>query len=248
MCQAGQENFCLEGPVSTYGGKDRVDGAKTQGGYSREYVLRDKFAYPLPAALDPAAAAPLMCAGITMWEPLRAGGIGPGSRVAVAGLGGLGHLGVKLAAALGAEVTVLSRAAGKAADARRLGATGLLDTSDEAHLARARGSFDLILDTLPAAHDFAPLLRMLGLDGTLSVLGYPLPAMVPITALTMGRKSISSSGTGGRKHTAELLDFCAGHSIAADVEILPSSRVQDALSRLEAGDVRYRFVLDLSDI
>jgi uncharacterized zinc-type alcohol dehydrogenase-like protein len=248
MCQAGQENFCYEGPTSTYGGTDRVDGTKTQGGYSREYVLREKFAYQLPGGLDPAAAAPLMCAGITMWEPMRAAGVGPGTQVAVAGLGGLGHLGVKLAAALGAEVTVLSRTPDKAADARKLGASGLLPATSDTQMQQSRGRFDLILDTIAAQHDFSPLLRLLGLDGTLSVLGYPLPAQVPITALTQGRKKLTSSGTGGRKHTAEMLAFCAGRGITADIEVLPSTRAEEALTRLDKGDVRYRFVLDLSDL
>ena len=241
MCQAGQENFCYAGPTTTYG-------ASTPGGYSREYVLRDKFAYPLPAGLEAAAAAPLMCAGITMWEPMRAAGVGPGTQVAVAGLGGLGHLGVKLAAALGAEVTVLSRTSGKEADAIKLGAAGLLLSTDDGRMRQSRGRFDLILDTIAAQHDFAPLLQLLGLDGTLSVLGYPLPAQVPITALTQGRKKLTSSGTGGRKHTAELLAFCAERGIAADIELLPSARVEEALARLDRGDVRYRFVLDLSDL
>ncbi|WP_412515575.1 NAD(P)-dependent alcohol dehydrogenase [Actinomadura madurae] len=248
MCQVGQENYCYEGPVSTYGGTERVDGTKTRGGYSREYVLREKFAYRLPGGLDPAAAAPLMCAGISMWEPMRAAGVGPGSRVAVAGLGGLGHLGVKLAAALGAEVTVLSRTPGKAADARGLGAADLLLTTDEARARQARGRFDLVLDTVSAAHDLSPLLSMVGLDGTLSVLGYPMPTSVRIMELAIGRKKLSSSGTGGRRETAEMLAFCAEHGIAADVEVLPSSRVQEALERLDRGDVRYRFVLDLSDL
>jgi uncharacterized zinc-type alcohol dehydrogenase-like protein len=249
MCQAGQENYCYQGATSTYGGTDRIDGTQTQGGYSREYVLRDKFAYRLPDGLDPAAAAPLMCAGITMWEPLRAAGAGPGSRVAVAGLGGLGHLGVKLAAALGAEVTVLSRTPDKAADASKLGAADLLVTTDDKQLAQARGRFDLILDTISAPHDFAPLLRLLALDGTLSVLGYPI-GEVPLRVmdLTYGRKKLSSSGTGGRRGTAELLAFSASHGITADTELLPSARVQEALDRLDRGDVRYRFVLDLADL
>ncbi|WP_306214845.1 NAD(P)-dependent alcohol dehydrogenase [Actinoplanes sp. RD1] len=242
MCAAGQENFCYQGATVTYGGTDRVDGTTTRGGYSREYVVRDKFAYRLPEGLDPAAAAPLMCAGITVWEPMRALGIGPGSKVAVAGLGGLGHLGVKLAAALGAEVTVLSRTPDKAADARRLGATGLAAVAD------AEGHFDLILDTIAAPHDLAPLIGLLGLEGTLSVVGLPLETKVPLMQLAYGRKSVSSSGTGGTKHTAELLDFCAGHGITADIELLPSSRVEEALTRLEKGDVRYRFVLDLADL
>jgi uncharacterized zinc-type alcohol dehydrogenase-like protein len=248
MCQAGQENFCYEYPVSTYGGKDRVDGTITKGGYSREYVLREKFAYHLPDGLDPAAAAPLMCAGITMWEPLRSAGIGPGSQVAVAGLGGLGHLGVKLAVALGAEVTVLSRSSEKASDAGELGATDLLVTTDQTHLAKASGRFDLILDTIAGPHDLRPLFRMLALEGTLSVLGYPREVPVNIVDLVFGRKKLSSSGTGGRKYTAEMLAFAAEHGITADIELLPSMRVNEALTRLEKGDVRYRFVLDLADL
>jgi alcohol dehydrogenase (NADP+) len=248
MCQAGQENYCYHGATTTYGGTDRVDGTPTQGGYSREYVLRDAFAYPLPAALDPAAAAPLMCAGITMWEPMQAAGIGPGSRVAVAGLGGLGHLGVKLAAALGAEVTVLSRTADKASDARKLGAADLLLTTDANQLAAARGRFDLILDTISAKHDLSPLFGLLALDGTLSLLGLPVEFPVQIMDLTYGRKKLSSSGTGGRPGTAAMLAFAAEHGITADVEILPSAQVKQALNRLDRGDVRYRFVLDLSDL
>lgn len=155
MCRAGQENFCQAGPTGTYGSPDRIDGTITKGAYSREYVVREKFAHRLPAGLDPAATAPLMCAGITMWEPLREAGIGAGSRVAVAGLGGLGHLGVKLAAALGAEVTVLSRTPEKAGDARRLGATDLLVTTDDDQLAKAAGRFDLILDRIPGPHELS---------------------------------------------------------------------------------------------
>ena len=248
MCLAGQENYCYERPTSTYGGVDRIDGTTTKGGYSREYVLREGFAYRLPDELDSAAAAPLMCAGITMWEPLRAAGIGPGRQVAVAGLGGLGHLGVKLAAALGAEVTVLSRTPDKAEDALALGASGLLLTTDDQQMDEARGRFDLILDTISAAHDLSPLLRLAALDGTLAVLGYPFETSVKIMDLIQGRRKLTSSGTGGRRQTAEMLAFCAEHGITADVEVLPSARVQEALDRLAKGDVRYRFVLDLSDL
>jgi uncharacterized zinc-type alcohol dehydrogenase-like protein len=248
MCRAGQEQYCYQGATSTYGGKDKTDGTVTKGGYSREYVLRDAFAYPLPAGLDPAAAAPLMCAGITMWEPMRAAGVGPGTRVGIAGLGGLGHLGVKFAVALGAEVTVLSRTPDKAADAAKLGATGLLLTTDDAQLAGARGTFDLILDTISAPHDLGPALQLLALDGTLSVLGLPMETPVNIMQLTYGRKKLTSSGVGGRKGTAEMLAFAAEHGVTADVEVLPSSRVQEALTRLGDGDVRYRFVLDLADL
>ncbi len=245
MCQAGQENYCMQGPVSTYGS---IDGTSTQGAYSREYVLREKFAYPLPNGLNPAAVAPLMCAGITVWEPLRANGIGPGAHVAVAGLGGLGHLGVKFAAALGAEVTVLSRTPDKADDARALGATELLVTTNEAQLAKASGRFDLILDTISGPHDLSMLLRLLTLDGTLCVVGYPLETSVNLLDLTFGRKKLTSSGTGGRPGTAAMLSFAAEHHITADIETLPSTQVGEALARLERGDVRYRFVLDLADL
>lgn len=248
MCRVGQENFCYLGPLSTYGGKDPVDGTVTKGGYSRDYVLSAKFVYHLPEALAPAAAAPLMCAGITMWEPLRAAGVSAGSQVAVAGLGGLGHLGVKLAAALGAEVTVLSRSADKTDDALALGASGLLLTTDDDQLQRARDRFDLILDTISADHELSPLLRLLALDGTLSVLGNPLMSGPRILELTAGRKKLTSSGTGGTRGTAEMLTFCAEHAISADVEVLASSSVNEALRRLEDGDVRYRFVLDMSDL
>ncbi|AQZ63456.1 alcohol dehydrogenase [[Actinomadura] parvosata subsp. kistnae] len=248
MCLAGQENYCYHRPTTTYGGTDRIDGTPTMGAYSREYVLREKFAFHLPDGLDPAAAAPLMCAGVSVWEPLRAAGAGPGSRVAVAGLGGLGHLAVKLAAALGAEVTVLSRTAAKEQDALSLGAAELLVTTDEAQVAAARGRFDLVLDTIAADHELTPLIGMLGLDGTLCVLGNPLLAGPRLWELGAGRKKLTSSGTGGLRQTVEMLEFCAEHGITADVEILPSSEVETALNRLAAGDVRYRFVLDLSDL
>ena len=248
MCLAGQENYCVDGATLTYGGVDRVDGTRTQGGYSREYVVRESFAYPLPDGMDPAAAAPLLCAGITVFEPLLAARVGPGSRVAVAGLGGLGHLAVKLAAALGAEVTVLSRTADKADDARALGATGLRLTTDADAMASTRGRFDLLLDTIAAPHEIPPLLDLLALDGTLAVLGFFGEVPIPISRLTMGRKKLTSSGTGGRRTTAELLTFCAEHGIVADVEVLPSARGTEALDRLQRGDVRYRFVLDLADL
>lgn len=247
-CQAGQENYCRAGATSTYGSVDPIDGTITKGGYSREYVIRGRFAYRLPAGLDSAAASPLMCAGITVWEPLRAAGIGPGSTVAVAGLGGLGHLAVKFAAALGAEVTVLSRTADKADDARKLGATGLIAANDETDMSAATGRFDLILDTIAAPHDLLPFINMLALDGTLSVLGFPVEIPVQLFALAMGRRKLTSAGTGGTKGTVEMLAFAAAHGITADIELLPSSRIEEALARLEQGDVRYRFVVDLTDL
>ncbi|WNV87583.1 NAD(P)-dependent alcohol dehydrogenase [Umezawaea sp. Da 62-37] len=248
MCVAGQENFCREFPTLTYGGTDRHDGTPTVGAFSREYVVRDLFAYPLPSGLDPAGAAPLLCAGVTVWEPLRALGVGPGSRVAVSGLGGLGHLAVKFAAALGAEVTVISRSADRADEAKRLGAHDLVDSGDPEAMAAARDRFDVLIDTIPVAHDIGPYLGLVAVDGTLSHLGHLGSITVEAVDLLIGRKKLSSAGSGGRPSTAAMLDFCAAHGITADVEVLPSVRTADALERLERNDVRYRFVLDLSDL
>ncbi|MEU3053871.1 NAD(P)-dependent alcohol dehydrogenase [Streptomyces griseus] len=248
MCRAGQENFCRAFPTLTYGGTDRQDGSPTLGGYAREYVVRDRFAHHLPEGLDPAGAAPLLCAGITVWEPLQALGVGPGSRVAVAGLGGLGHLAVKMAVALGATTTVISRSPDKADDARRLGAHDLLVSSDPEQLAAARDRFDVIIDTVSAPHDLAPYLQLVAMDGTLSQLGYLGPVTVETMALLVGRKKLSSAGSGGLPATAAMLEFCATHGITADIELLPSSRVNEALERLSRNDVRYRFVLDMADL
>lgn len=248
MCAAGQENFCREFPTLTYSGTDRYDGTTTLGAFSREYVVREKFAHPLPPELDPAAAAPLMCAGITVWEPLRALGVGPGTRVAVAGLGGLGHLAVKLAAAMGAEVSVVSRSADRASDAVRLGARDVVVSTDPDSTAAARDRFDVLIDTIPVPHDLGPYLNLVAMDGTLSQVGYLGSLTVDTMDLLLGRKKLTSGGSGGLAATAAMLEFCAAHGITADVEVLPSARVTEALDRLERGDVRYRFVLDLSDL
>ncbi|MEV7844212.1 NAD(P)-dependent alcohol dehydrogenase [Streptomyces cyaneofuscatus] len=248
MCRAGQENFCHDFPTLTYGGTDRQDGSPTLGGYAREYVVRDRFAHRLPAGLDPAGAAPLLCAGVTVWEPLHALGVGPGSRVAVAGLGGLGHLAVKMAVALGATTTVISRSPDKADDARRLGAHDLLVAGDPEQLAAARDRFDVVIDTISVPHDLAPYLRLVAMDGTLSQLGYLGPVTVETMDLLVGRKKLSSGGSGGLPATAAMLDFCATHGITADIELLPSSQVNEALERLRRNDVRYRFVLDMADL
>ncbi|WP_327668095.1 MULTISPECIES: NAD(P)-dependent alcohol dehydrogenase [unclassified Streptomyces] len=248
MCRAGQENFCHEFPTLTYAGADRQDGSTTLGGYSREYIVRERFTHHLPAGLDPAGAAPLLCAGITVWEPLHALGVGPGSRVAVAGLGGLGHLAVKMAVALGATTTVISRSPDKADDARRLGAHDLLVSSDQEQMAAARDQFDVIIDTISAPHDLAPYLKLVAMDGTLSQVGYLGPVTLETRALLTGRKKLSSAGSGGLPATAAMLDFCATHGITADIELLPSSQVNEALERLRRNDVRYRFVLDMADL
>ncbi|MEV4177166.1 NAD(P)-dependent alcohol dehydrogenase [Nonomuraea sp. NPDC049709] len=248
MCRAGQENFCHSFPTLTYGGTDRQDGSTTLGGYSREYVVRDRFVYPLPPGLDPAAAAPLLCAGVTVWEPLHALGVGPGSRVAVAGLGGLGHLAVKMAVALGATTSVISRSPDKADDARRLGAHSFVVSTDPEQMAAARDGFDVVIDTIATPHDLGPYLRLVAMDGTLSSLGYLGPVSVETMDLLLGRKKLSSAGSGGRPATAAMLEFCAAKGITAEIELLPSAQVNEALDRLRRNDVRYRFVLDLSDL
>lgn len=245
-CSAGQENYCEQFPTTTYGGTDRVDGSTTQGAWSGEYVVRERFAYALPEGLDPAGAAPLMCAGVTVWEPLRRWGAGPGTQVGVVGLGGLGHVAVKLAHAMGARVTVFTTSPGKEADARALGADDVVVSRDEDAMAAVKGRFDLILDTVSAAHDPAPYLRALAMDGTLCVLGIPeQPWQVDPLALLVGRKSLAASGSGGVSSTQAMLDFAAEHGVVADVEVLAADQVSIALERLRANDVRYRFVLDM---
>jgi alcohol dehydrogenase (NADP+) len=248
MCTAHQENFCREFPTLTYGGADRLDGSTTIGAYSDEYVVRDKFVYHRPKHLDPAAVAPLMCAGITVWEPLRSNNIKPGDRVGVAGIGGLGHLAVKFARALGADVTVFTTSASKAADAEALGAHRSIITTDPETMAAATGTIDLIIDCIPVEHDLAPFLKVLALDGTLCTVGHLGPVSVETVDLLVGRKSLTSAGSGGTAYTQDMLDFCGEHGITADIEVLPSAQVHTAFDRLEKGDVRYRFVLDVADL
>ena len=247
-CLRGQENYCREFPTLTYGGTDRIDGSTTMGAYSAEYVVRESFVYHRPAHLDPAGVAPLMCAGATVWEPLRAFGAGEGTSVGVVGLGGLGHLAVRLAHALGAHVTVFTRTAGKADDARALGADEVVVSTDDDAMAAHADSLDLVIDTVSAPHALEPYLRVVAVDGTLCSLGFLGTVTVETMALLVGRKRLSSSGSAGRPSTQEMLDFCGEHGIVADVEVLPSARVGEALTRLADNDVRYRFVLDLGDL
>ncbi|MDT0233394.1 NAD(P)-dependent alcohol dehydrogenase [Curtobacterium sp. BRB10] len=248
MCRRGQENFCVEFPTLTYAGRDRVDGSVTAGAWAGRYVVRDRFVYHRPAALDPASVAPLMCAGITVWEPMRSVGVGPGTRLGVIGIGGLGHLAVRLARALGAEVTAFTTTPAKAADAERLGADHVVVSTDAAAMHAARGSLDVVLDTVAVEHDLGPYLGVLDLDGTLFSLGHLGPVTIATTDLLIGRKRLASAGSGGHHWTQDLLDFCGEHGIVADVEVLPAAAVATAVERLARGDVRYRFVLDLRDL
>jgi uncharacterized zinc-type alcohol dehydrogenase-like protein len=248
MCRAGQENFCEQFPTLTYGGRDRHDSTITQGAYATHYIVRDHFAYHLPASLDPASVAPLMCAGITVWEPLRAAGVGPGTRLGVVGLGGLGHLAVRFGAALGATVSVFTTSPAKSDDARALGADAVVVSTDVTAMRAQHWNLDVIIDTVAAEHDLAPYLQALDLDGTLFSVGHLGPVTVQTTDLLVGRKRLASAGSGGRRHTQEMLDFCAEHGLTADVEVLPAAKIATALDRLARNDVRYRFVLDLQDL
>lgn len=245
-CLASEESYCLEFPTTTYGGRDRHDGSTTKGAYAHSVVVRDRFVYHLPDGLDPAGVAPLMCAGITVWQPLSRYGTGPGSRIGVVGLGGLGHLAVKFAAALGAHVAVFTTSAAKADAAVALGADEVVISTDDADMERHARSFDLIIDTASADHDLDAYARTLDFDGTLCMLGIPPSYSIGSMALLTGRRKLTASGSGGRQDTQAMLDFAVEHGIVADVEVLPAAEVQTALDRLARNDVRWRFVLDFT--
>lgn len=247
-CGQGLEQYCLEGMTGTYNGKDRLDGTITFGGYSDRIVCREDFVLSLPDSLDMAKAAPLLCAGITTYSPLRNWKVGPGSKVAVAGLGGLGHMGVKLAAAMGAEVTVLTRSLDKRADAIALGAREVLLSTDRKAMKAAAGSFDLILDTIPVRHEIAPYLQLLRIDGALVIVG--MIDMMPElhSGLLLSRKIVTGSGIGGIAETQEMLEFCAKEDILPETELIRITEVNTAYDRMNASDVKYRFVIDMDSI
>jgi len=245
-CNAGREVFCQKGATLTYNGKDRHTGDITCGGYSAHIVVRDEFVLRMPAGLDPARAAPLLCAGITTYSPLRHWNVGPGAKVAVAGLGGLGHMGVKLATAMGAEVTVITRSAAKVDEARALGAQHVLLSVDSEAMKKSSGKFDFVLDTIPVVHELDPYLRLTRTHGALVLVGVidTIPAFSS-RLLIGGRKTLSGSAIGGIAQTQELLDFCAQHGIVADCEMIAMPQINEAFERMERGDVRYRFVIDM---
>lgn len=245
-CLDGEETYCLEFPTLTYGGVDRHDGTPRYGAYSHEMVVRDHFVYPLPEGLDPAGVAPLMCAGITVWQPLHRFGVTTGTRVGVVGLGGLGHLAVKFAKALGATVAVFTTSAAKRDDALTLGADEVVISTSADEMAQHARSFDLIIDTASGEHDISPYVLTLDFDGTICMLGIPPKYEVDAMALLTGRRKLTASGSGGSRDLREMLAFAAKHGITADVEVLPAAQVQEALDRLARNDVRWRFVLDFS--
>jgi len=248
-CCAGQEQYCSHLPTMTYNGKDRQDGSLTFGGYSDHIVVRDLFVLKLPEGLDPERAGPLLCAGITTWSPLRRWKVGPGSRVAVAGLGGLGHMGVKLAVGLGADVTVLTTSPSKEKDALALGAHRVLLTKDRAAMKQAARSFDMVLDTIQVAHNMQPYLYLLKVDGFHGIVGAidVLPS-VHSMLLVAWRRSLVCSMIGGIAETQELLDFCAAKNILPETETIAIQDINHAFERMERSDVKYRFVIDMSSL
>ena len=249
QCRKGLEQLCRKGNTQTYNDRDRLTCEPTYGGYAKHLIVREEFTLRMPDGLDLSKAAPLLCAGITTYSPLRTWNVGPGSRVGVVGLGGLGHMAVKLAAAMDAEVTVLSRSRDKEADALALGAARLLVSSDEAAMAAAANGFDLIIDTVPVKHDINPYLPLLDVDSTLVLVGQVGPLAEPSTVpLLLGRRRIAGSPIGGIAETQEMLDFCAAKNVLPEVEMIRMDGINEAFERLERADVRYRFVIDMGSL
>jgi len=249
-CQHDLEQYCLNGWTGTYNGKDKHLGTQTFGGYSEKIVVDDHFVLKIPANLDLAATAPLLCAGITTWSPLRHWGVGKGSKAAVVGLGGLGHMAIKLAKGLGAEVTLFSRTPDKIKDALELGADAVVISTDADQMSKVSGKFDVIIDTVPYIHDINPYVATLNVSGTLVIVGYlgglePLLNTVP---MILGRRSVAGSLIGGIAETQEMLDFCGEHNIVSEIEVIKIQDINEAYERMLKSDVRYRFVIDMSSL
>ncbi|MEU6656755.1 NAD(P)-dependent alcohol dehydrogenase [Streptomyces sp. NPDC046900] len=247
-CKAGLEQYCLKGMVGTYNALDR-NGEPTYGGYSEKIVVDEKYTVRIPDGLSLDVAAPLLCAGVTTYSPLRHWNAGPGKKVAVLGLGGLGHMAVKLAHAMGAEVSVLSQSLRKKDDGLKLGADHYYATSDPKTFEELRGTFDLIVSTVSAPLDFGAFLSLLKSDGALVNVGAPEePISFNLFSLISGRKTLAGSAIGGIRETQEMLDFCAEHGIGAEIELIGASEINDAYERVLDSDVRYRFVIDAATI
>jgi alcohol dehydrogenase (NADP+) len=249
-CEQGLEQYCEVGHTLTYNDIDRHDKMPTFGGYSERIVVSDKFVLKVPESLDIKGVGPLLCAGITTWSPLRHWKVGKDSKVAVIGLGGLGHMGLKLAKALGAHVSLFTRSPDKEADARRLGADEIVLSTNESEMAAVKGKFDLIIDTVPYVHDLNPYIPTLSLNGTLVLVGY-LGGLEPVLnsmPLILGRKAVAGSVIGGIAETQEMLDFCGKHGITADVEMIKIQEINEAYERMLKSDVKYRFVIDMKSL
>ncbi len=248
-CAKGLEQYCLNAPTWTYGDLDRVTGQLTFGGYSKRIVVTEKFVIKIPQTLDLKAAAPLLCAGITTYSPLRHWKIGTGHQVGIVGLGGLGHMGVKLAKAMGAHVTVFTTSPWKVDDASRLGADVVLSTDKEV-MRQHESSLDFILNTIPVSHDINPYVALLKRDGILVILGAiePLEPGLDGDLIAFRRRSVASSLIGGIEETQEMINFCAEHGIAADVEVIPIQKINEAYDRMVKRDLKYRFVIDMASL
>src|SRR5215217_270790 len=249
-CKQDLEQYCIPGFTGTYNGHDKHLGTRTYGGYSEKVVVDEHFVLRVPEHLDPAATAPLLCAGITTWSPLRHWNVGEGSNVAIVGLGGLGHMAIKLAKALDANVTLFSRSPGKEKDALELGADAVVISTDKGQMSGAKGKFDLIIDTVPYVHDVNHYIPSLNINGTLVLVGY-LGGLEPVlnsVPMIMGRKSVAGSVIGGIAETQEMLDFCGEHNIVSEVEVIKMQDINEAYERMLKSDVRYRFVIDMGSL
>ncbi|HEV2696352.1 MAG TPA: NAD(P)-dependent alcohol dehydrogenase [Terriglobales bacterium] len=248
-CLAGEEQYCASQPIFTYNAPDKHLGGMTYGGYSQSVVVDEDFVLRVPKNLDLAGTAPLLCAGITTYSPLRHAGVKAGQKVGVVGLGGLGHMGVKLAAAFGANVAVFTTSPSKAADAKRLGAHEVVNSKDDAEMLKHANTFDFILDTVPAKHNINPYINLLKRDGTLTFVGAPSePLPLEVAGLLFGRKKVAGSLIGGIRETQEMLDFCGKHNVTADVEMIGVQGIDQAYERLLKNDVKYRFVIDMGSL
>ncbi|HQZ81794.1 MAG TPA: NAD(P)-dependent alcohol dehydrogenase [Pyrinomonadaceae bacterium] len=247
-CQNGQEQFCFKMAAYTYNGTEMDRVTKTYGGYSNNYVIDENYALKVNATGELSGIAPLLCAGITTYSPLKRFKVGPGQKVGIVGLGGLGHMGVKIAKAMGAEVTIFSTSPSKEADAKALGADHFVVSTDPANFAPLTGTFNMILDTVSADHDVNPYLNLLGVGGAMVVVGVPpSPNQIHALSLIFGNKTLSGSLIGGIPETQEMLDFCAAHNIVSDVEVIGPERIPEAYDRTIKADVRYRFVIDIAN-
>ena len=249
LCDGKLEQFCEQGVTFSFNSADKYSGGQTFGGFSKSYVCKEAYTLKMPESLDLAAAAPLLCAGITVYSPLRHWNAGKGKKVGVVGLGGLGHMAIKMAKAMGAEVIVFTTSQNKAADAKRLGAHDAVVSTDKVKMAEYASKVDLIIDTVSAKHDVNEYLNLLAIDGSVVLVGLP-PEPLEIGAfnIVMGRRSFSGSNIGGIAETQEMLGFCDKHNITADIELIKASEVNQAFERLAKGDVKYRFVIDMSTL
>lgn len=248
-CRTGQEPYCQKGVVWTYGSLSEKDKEYTKGGYSNNFVVDEAFALRVPENLDLASAAPLLCAGITTWSPLQHWKVGPGKRVGIVGLGGLGHMAIKFASALGAQVTLFTTSPGKAEDARRMGADDVVLSKDESAMAAHAGQYDFILNTVAAKIPLDPYLNLLRLDGALVLVGLPNEPL-PVNAFSLAamRRSVAGSMIGGIRETQEMLDYCGQRGITCDVEVISMSDINEAYERMLRSDVKYRFVIDMATL